>query len=167
MKPKFTQILDYVDLLSSNKAEDVKDNIVSRCQVPAISSPYVSHSAHYSSSICSEETIINFVHFSPATQIHLFLRNNLPQKCSTHGLMLMRFRCDRSQPGYDSTPVQYFVNVVVVIISIIIITVIIIIIIIIIIMGQLKRMDARTYIHERWASRTWPANMFKLYICTH
>ena len=35
------------------------------------------------------------------------------------------------------------------------------------IMGQLKRMDARTYIHERWASRTWPANMFKLYICTH
>ena len=38
---------------------------------------------------------------------------------------------------------------------------------IIIIMGQLKRMDARTYIHERWASRTWPANMFKLYICTH
>ena len=31
---------------------------------------------------------------------------------------------------------------------------IIIIIIIIIIMGQLKRMDARTYIHERWASRT-------------
>ena len=36
-----------------------------------------------------------------------------------------------------------------------------------IIMGQLKRMDARTYIHERWASRTWPANMFKLYTCTH
>ena len=41
------------------------------------------------------------------------------------------------------------------------------ILLIIIIMGQLKRMDARTYIHERWASRTWPANMFKLYICTH
>ena len=38
---------------------------------------------------------------------------------------------------------------------------------VIIIMGQLKRMDAKTYIHERWASRTWPANMFKLYICTH
>ena len=34
-------------------------------------------------------------------------------------------------------------------------------------MGQLKRIDARTYIHERWASGTWPANMFKLYICTH
>ena len=33
-------------------------------------------------------------------------------------------------------------------------------------MGQLKRMDAKTYIHERWASRTWPANMFNLYICT-
>ena len=54
-----------------------------------------------------------------------------------------------------------------IIIIVIIVFIIIIIIIIIIIMGQLKRMDARTYIHERWASRTWPANMFKLYICTH
>jgi len=72
--------------------------------------------------------LINFVHFSPATQIHLFLRNNLPQKCSTHGLRLIRCKCYRSQQSYDSTPVQYFVNVVVVFISIIIITVIIIII---------------------------------------
>ena len=61
----------------------------------------------------------------------------------------------------------YDVIVVVFVIIIIIIIIIINIIIIIIIMGQLKRMDARTYIHERWASRTWPANMFKLYICTH
>ena len=40
-------------------------------------------------------------------------------------------------------------------------------ILLLLLLWQLKRMDARTYIHERWASRTWPANMFKLYICTH
>lgn len=33
-------------------------------------------------------------------------------------------------------------------------------------MWQLKCLDARTLIHESWASRTWPANKFRIYICT-
>ena len=42
----------------------------------------------------------------------------------------------------------------------------VLLLLLLLLLWQLNRMDARTYIHERWASRTWPANMFKIYICT-